>query len=350
MSTFYDGTKLLSMSDINGNKPEIYICTSNRSAGKTTFFNRYFIKRFLNYGEKFVLIYRFKYELDSIAEKFFNGVKTLFFTDYNMTAKSKAGGMYYDLLLSKNGDSKSEICGYAIALNCADQIKKYSHLMNDAQRMLFDEFQSETNHYATNELNKLISVHTSLARGEGKQYRYLPIFMLSNNVSLLNPYFVALGVSTRLRENTNFLRGNGFVLEQGYNTSASKALESSAFNQAFQQADYVKYASQKSYLNDNTAFIDSPKGKSKYLCTIRFKNKNFGVFEFAEEGIIFCSDNADVSYPLKLAVTTEDLRINYVMIKKNDLFISNLRYYFDNGCFRFKNLLCKECILSTLSY
>lgn len=76
--------------------------------------------------------------------------------------------------------------------------------MNDAQRMLFDEFQSETNHYASNELNKLISVHTSLARGEGEQCRYLPIFMLSNNVSLLNPYFVALGVSTRLRESTNF--------------------------------------------------------------------------------------------------------------------------------------------------
>ena len=32
MSQFYDGTKLLSMMDINGNKPEIYMCTSNRSA------------------------------------------------------------------------------------------------------------------------------------------------------------------------------------------------------------------------------------------------------------------------------------------------------------------------------
>lgn len=31
---FYDGTKLMSMKDINGNTPEIFICTSNRSAGK----------------------------------------------------------------------------------------------------------------------------------------------------------------------------------------------------------------------------------------------------------------------------------------------------------------------------
>ena len=37
MGKYYDGTKLLSLQDINGNKPEIYMCTSNRSAGKTTF-------------------------------------------------------------------------------------------------------------------------------------------------------------------------------------------------------------------------------------------------------------------------------------------------------------------------
>lgn len=31
---YYDGTKLLSMTDLNGKKPEIFICTSNRTAGK----------------------------------------------------------------------------------------------------------------------------------------------------------------------------------------------------------------------------------------------------------------------------------------------------------------------------
>ena len=36
---FYDGTKLLNMKDLSGEKPEIYLCTGNRSAGKTTYFN-----------------------------------------------------------------------------------------------------------------------------------------------------------------------------------------------------------------------------------------------------------------------------------------------------------------------
>lgn len=44
--SYYDGTKLLSLKDINGNLPEIYICTSNRSAGKTTYFNRLCVNLF----------------------------------------------------------------------------------------------------------------------------------------------------------------------------------------------------------------------------------------------------------------------------------------------------------------
>ena len=53
MGIYYDGTKLLSIKDINGNTPSLYICTSNRSAGKTTYFNRLLVNRFLDKGEKF---------------------------------------------------------------------------------------------------------------------------------------------------------------------------------------------------------------------------------------------------------------------------------------------------------
>ena len=46
-SKYYDGTKLLSLLDINGKKPEIYICTSNRTGGKTTYFARLLVNHFL---------------------------------------------------------------------------------------------------------------------------------------------------------------------------------------------------------------------------------------------------------------------------------------------------------------
>lgn len=114
---YYDGTKLLSLMDINGNKPEIYICTTNRTGGKTTYFGRLCVNRWKDKHEKFALLYRYKYEMDDCAEKFFKDIRTLFFPDMEMTSKSKAGGIFHELYLDGEG------CGYALALNSADQIK-----------------------------------------------------------------------------------------------------------------------------------------------------------------------------------------------------------------------------------
>ena len=343
-SVYYDGTKLLSLSDKNGEKPEIYVSTSNRSAGKTTYFNRLAVNAFLKRGEKFGLIYRFKYELSDIADKFFKDINGLFFPEHEMSSERKAGGIYHDLFIDDMH------CGYAFALNSADQIKKYSHLFSDVSRLIFDEFQSETNNYCPDEIRKFISLHMSIARGQNKQVRYVPVYMISNPVTLINPYYVEWNISSRIKSDTRYLKGDGFVLEQGFNESASRANKDSAFNRAFSQNRYMEYAAQNVYLNDNTAFVEKPDGIGKYLATIKYNNYTFGIREYAEAGIIYCDDHADMSFPFKLTVTTNDHDINYVMLKKNDLFLSSLRYYFDKGCFRFKDLKCKDAILKVLSY
>ena len=344
MPKYYDGTKLLSMLDINGNKPEIYMCTTNRTGGKTTYFGRLCINRFLNKGEKFGLLYRYNYELDDIVDKFYKDLGSLFFPTYTMQSKRRAKGTFQELFLNDKS------CGYALSLNNADQIKKYSHLFSDIQRMIFDEFQSETNHYCDNETKKFISIHTSIARGQGEQVRYVPVYMLSNPVSIINPYYVEMGISGRLKDDTKFLRGDGFVLEQGYIESASIEQKNSGFNRAFSKNSYTAYSSECVYLNDNKAFVEKPAGKSKYLCTLRYKGSDFALREYTESGLIYCDDKADSSFLTRISVTTNDHNINYVMLKRNDFFLSNLRYFFEHGCFRFKDMRCKEAVLSALSY
>lgn len=341
---YYDGTKLLSMKDINGKRPEVYLCTTNRTGGKTTWFGRYVTNQYKKGNGKFCLVYRYNYELDDCADKFFKDIGNLFFTGQVMESKRRANGIFHELFL----DEKS--CGYAVSLNSADQIKKYSHLFSDVNRMLFDEFQSETNHYCTDEISKLLSVHTSIARGQGEQVRYVPIYMLGNAVSIINPYYVELGITSRLSSDTKFLRGDGFVLEQGYIDSANKAQLTSGFNRAFASNKYVAYASENVYLNDSTAFIEKPEGYGRYLATIKYNGVEYGIREYAEQGIIYCDDKSDKTFSLKITVNTNDHDINYVMLKRNDFFLSNLRYYFERGCFRFKDLRCKEAVLKSLSY
>lgn len=344
MPTYYDGTKLLSMLDINGNKPEIYMCTTNRTGGKTTYFGRLCVNRFMDKREKFCLLYRYNYELDDCAEKFYKDIGQLFFKGTEMTSKRRAGGIFHELFID------DESCGYAVSMNNADQIKKYSHVFSDVKRMMFDEFQSETNHYCSDEIRKFLSIHTSIARGQGEQYRYVPVYMCANPVSIINPYYVEMGISERLRNDTKFLKGDGFVLEQGFVESASLAQKSSGFNRAFARNDYVAYSSECVYLNDNKAFIEKPSGTGRYLATLRYKNTDYAIREYPEAGVIYCDDKPDSTFRSKLTVTTDDHNINYVMLKRNDMFLSSMRYYFERGAFRFKDLRCKEAVLKALCY
>lgn len=354
-SKFYDGTKLLSMLDLDGNKPEIYMCTSNRSAGKTTYFGRMLVNRYLKTGSKFCLVYRFNYELDGVADKFFKDIQTLFFPEWNMISKRMANGIFHSLLIApKDTDEKDssawKACGYAITLNSADQLKKYSHFFSDVDSMMFDEFQSETNHYCPNEITKFVSIHTSIARGGGNQVRYVPVYMVSNPVSIINPYYVELGISERLQSNTKFLKGNGFVLEQGFNEAVSELQKLSPFNRAFSQNKYTSYAAEGVYLNDNLSFVERPTGSSRYLATIRYEGKDYALRSYDTEGIIYCDTHDDSTFTYRIAVTTDDHRVNYVMLARNDQFISDMRYFFERGCFRFRDLKCKEAVMKLISY
>lgn len=341
---YYDGTKLLSLLDLDGNKPEIYFCTTNRTGGKTTYFSRLCVNRFKDSGSKFMVVYRFKYELDDCADKFFKDIRELFFPNDVMESQSRSDGVYHELLLNNIP------CGYAVALNSADILKKMSHFFSDVDRMFMDEFMPESYQYCVNEITKYKSLHTTVARGRGKQVRYVPVYMCANPLTLLNPYYEAMGISNRLSKKTKFLRGHGYVLEQGFVETAYNAQKESGFNKAFIDDRYVAYGKEGIYLDDDVAFIEKPEGKSRYLATLRYEGCDYAIREFPEFGIIYCDNKPDRTFPLRIAVTTDDHQLNYVMLKNNDLFLSNMRYYFRNGCFRFRDLGCRRAVLSCLGY
>lgn len=342
---YYDGTKLLSLKDAHNKEPEIYICTSNRTAGKTTYFNRYLVNGFLKRHRRFMLLYRFDTELTESADKFFKDIKGLFFNEYEMTSQPRAKGKFIELYLNDIS------CGYAVAINAADYVKKFSHLFSDIDVILMDEFMPESNQYAPEEIRKFRSIHTSVARGQGKMVRRVPVILVGNPVTLLNPYYTAMKISSRLTPKTRFLRGNGFVLEQGHNDSAARAQEQSAFNRCFENdAQYDAYLKEGVYLNDNLAFIEKPKGNSKYLATIKYSGQSFAIRQYSSLGVIYCDDRPDSSFPTKISVSAVDHDVNYVLLKQNDMLLAYLKFLFRKGAFRFKDLRCKEAVMCLLSF
>lgn len=343
-SKYYDGTKLLSMLDMNGQKPEIFLTTTNRSAGKTTYFNRMVVNRFKKYGKKFIVLYRFNYELVNCADKFFKEIGKLFFKGDEMTEKRMANGIYVELFLNEIS------CGYCISINYADQLKKFSHLLADADCIIFDEFQSETNHYVPDEVAKLMSIHTSIARGGGEQVRYLPVYMISNAVSIINPYYMALDIADRLKTNTNYLKGDGFVLEQGFYENVAEQQMGSAFNRAFKNQQYLKFAAQNVYLNDNDNLIEKMNGTSNYIVTIKKDGKLYGVRRFNETGLFYVDNRADETYPDKIVPDAVQQDVGYMLLGRSNMLIAGMRMAFEKGYVRFKNQECKSVFFNLMKY
>lgn len=341
---YYDGAPLLSQKDINGNLPELFICSGNRSSGKTTYFLRLLFNSFVKRKRKFIYLVRNKYDLDGVDDRIFKDIEKLFFPGNVLTKKNVGKEIFCELFF--NGIS----CGYAVPLNSADKIKTYSHMLSDTHHMLFDEYQSESNHYIPDEIKKFLSIHNSVSRGQGQAVRRVPVYMVSNTVSLLNPYFTALGLTDRLNSSARFVRGDGFVYENSFLPEIAQARASSGINRAFSHEKYVAYSSQNVYLNDSEAFIGKPKGRSKYLVTFQFNGEKFGVHVYENQNIVYCDRRVDETFKIIFAVNHEDHGTESILLNAAPFLLSYLREVFELGRFRFSDQLAKNCIFSALSF
>ena len=346
-SKYYDGTKLLSMKDINGKPPLVYMVTSNRTAGKTTFWHRYLFNRFLKHGEKFGLIYRYKEMLSNLDGKYFKDIGPLFFPDWVVKAKKDSSGAYVELFACKKDEIDNpdawKSCGYGLAINTADKVKNYAHFFSDVSTLYFDEFQAEFAGYVPNEANKLDNLHTSIARGQGQQARRVPLIMSGNTVSIINPYFILYDIPNRIQSNTKFLKGDKFVLECNFNESASKAVEE---NSLF-PSRYNQYQSKGVYCLDSTAFIQKKKGQNRYLYTILMHNNSYAV-RLYEDGIIFIDKRIDKTSAVTIAGDVESHNIGSLLDQR--YFIKkDLLNYFNRGLIRFYDVQTKTDILEFLT-
>lgn len=344
MSEYYSLSKLLNVKDLDGEPPEIYMIDGNKTAGKTTAVLRYFINRWFNKKEQFMIVFRKVNELSGCANSIFQDVCANFWPDASYSSISQSRGLFHQLILN------DEVCGYAVALSVAQKYKRFSPTFNNVQRMFFDEFQEEFNEYCDGELDKFFTLHTCVARGHGETNRHVPVFMASNAVSMLNPYYTQFGIASRLKEDTKFLRGHGWVLECCFNENASNALKSSGFAKAFAGTKTYDYATQNVYLRDSKVFIGKPDGKADYMFTLKYSDKYFGVAEYRDQAILYISSTYDAYYPIKYAVTTDDMQPNYLALTAMSGIISIMRTYFNAGLVRFENLQCKQAFLYAIGY
>lgn len=344
---YYDGTKLLSLKDQNGKRPEIYISTKNRTAGKTTFFNRYYVKSFLQGKGQFLLLFRKSFELQESEKPFFDKVQ-FFFPEYRMYGQSLFRGYMRAYFIQKN-DEPEQLCGYGVYINNPELVKHNSALFENVNRMMLDEFQTLDMMYCEKEVEKVISIHTSVARGQGQANRYVPLHLVGNNYSIINPYYSALGIQDKLHKDTIYYRGNGLVLEQGFMENIAESMKESTFMQAFTSSSYVEHATDNVYYMDSDNLLEVIKSENKrYFATVVYDNISYAVYQVMNRGVYYVDKKVDNSYPLR--ITTDSSSHNsQTIFGGNIITIKILRDAFNKGLIRFKDIECKNAIIKSLS-
>ena len=298
MGKYYDGSKLDALLDLDGDIPEIFMTVGNRTGGKTFYRKKFtLMDNFFNNGEQFVVLYRFGYEISNSCEAFVADVQDMAYQDIEFSTGSGVQNCYREWL------ADGKVMGYAIALSSADTLKKYSSIFSHVQRIFFDEFQSETNHYVPHEIDRLQSVHRTIARGYNKKIRYVPLYMCSNRVTDLNPYYRAFGITKRLKKETHFMRGNGWVLEIFFNSESAESATKSAFSKAFSESSYQKYSTLNKALENDEFLIKKVSENVQYRLTVFVENGGFGVLRGNEA--YYITDKIDKNCKKKVTIVEQ---------------------------------------------
>lgn len=333
--SYYNGDKLMSLTDINGVKPELYICCGNRSSGKTTYYNRRVFKGWLRRRYREIgIICRYKYELETLLEQFYEPI-AFAYPDLDIK-QGRAKDMGYNILTV--GD---RILGYGLCLNSADKLKKVSNLFNSVDVLLWDEFQSSTGDYLPDEGSKIVSIHDTVSRGGGNMRRYVPVIATSNAITLLNPLLADTDIPERLTEKTKYLRGDGYVFEQNLNADAAKMINASGIHRALhnEQENVLRYE-MDSYEN-----IQSMHGTSVYLCTISYKGEEYGLRRFSD-GIIYVSESVDRTHKKAYTTNINDTGLRWTMPPSVEAY----RRFYQKGIVRFSGLKARAAFISFIKF
>lgn len=264
---FYDGSELLSRS-----KYDIFFSLGGRNIGKSTFWQRFILRHFIKYGEKFGIIVKYKDDFSTFCANYFSQEwMDKWYPDYEIDFKR---GKYF---IRKKSDKQSEDdmksgwiqCGYAIALNMNASLKSTT-TFQDIDNLLFEEFMPLEDRYIGSvkdpekEPKLLTSVYQTIARGsKDKHTRRVRLICISNNYTMNNPYFTYFNILNMVTSNPNSIYQQFYEYNKG---SLKYALEFSQLQpemtgiEADEEATGVKFSDFRNELH-----ITKDKPKKPYI-------------------------------------------------------------------------------------
>ncbi len=299
-----------------------------RGTGKTYGFKHWAIKDFIKTGSQFVYVRRYKQELKDI-KNFFSDILDTF---PSHTFNVKGNTFYID----------DKIAGYSIPLSTA-KIKKSTAYPN-VNKICFDEFILDKGvyHYLPDEVVNFLELYSTIAR-----LRDVRVFFLSNALTMTNPYFDYFNIN--LPYGNNISCRNDILIEMVRADEYKAVAEQTRFGKLIHGTTYGNYAVNNEFLRDNTTFVEKRNPTAKYYFTLRYNSNDYGVWMDYKNGVIHIDRDADESFIVSYALTTEDHNPNTLFTKgRKSVYLYNLIEWYKNGAVRFGSVRIKNEIMNGL--
>ena len=313
-----------------------------RGVGKSYSLKHYCLKRFIEKGEQFIYLRRYKKELDAALATYFddfynNGV----FEEYDF--KVKKGNVI--TTFTCNG----KVCGYAVPLSTSNILKSTS--FPKVKTILFDEFMLDnagTYHYLKNEPTMALDVFETVFRlREGK------MIYVGNATSIYaNPHLAYFNIELPYNSEYKSYKDGTIVVNYIKNLKYREEKRKTKFGSLIDGTDYGRYCIDNLSLRDNENFIAKKPANSTFYGVIIVNGLYLGIWS-GNDGYLYLSEKFDPNTLHKFVFDYNDHTEQTIFTSaRRNMYLGMCVRGYKQGWLRFENqkvkstavLLLNKCI------
>lgn len=304
------------------------IIMTNRGFGKTYGFKDMCIKNFLKNGKQFMYVRRYKTDIDKDKRiMFWNDIRSAY-PEHKFEVKGKCA--YID----------DKIAGYFVALSTSLSLKSVP--FPDVTLIGYDEFVigGGTQQYIKGEVTLFLELLSTVIRKRND----VRVFMLANNISIVNPYFTYFNINPKKGNRFTMAQDGEVIVDIMANNDFINEMKATKFGLLTKNTHYSDYAIENESLLDTDAFIEKyPLKDCLPVCTIIFDNNKVQVWLNKKTNMFYCNDKIIETTP-KFSLTSNDHTEHSILKTKltNYPFFNNCIKAFQVGQIRFSSQYVKH--------
>lgn len=322
MSDFYNWHRTLSYN------ADVTMVVGARGIGKTYGLRRQCILDHINKGLRWVEVVRYKRELSSVSDGYFDRLShDVDFDGYLFRTDAR-----YMYIADKVGDGDTDVrgkplkpqwrvCGYFVALTEGQMIKKRTY--DAVRRIIFDEAVLERSdrfhRYLPNEFVALANIVDTVSRERVGVDGIKPrLYLLGNACDIANPYFAAYGVGTDLHFGYRWYRGKTFLLHYVKDDEYARSKQAGTVaGRMLSGTVGGEVAASNEFEVTSSEFVSSKPKRAKFSFGIICNGHRFGVWNDLTEGLVYVTDNIPDGMDRRTyTLTASDSRVNYMMANR----------------------------------